>query len=391
MPNLKIFATTIEPEALAQINLLLAQGAFCDCKVRIMPDVHAGKGCVIGFTADLGEYVIPNIVGVDIGCGMLTVDIGRQALDLGALDALIRSRVPHGTGVHESPIARFDGLREMACFRALTGVERLERSIGTLGGGNHFIEVDADEDGRRYLVIHTGSRNLGKQVAEHYQSLAVKRARDRQVSLPKQAPAGEDLVGGRKKQLRSAKKRQKAPDEGAIPRDLCHLSGGDRADYLRDMRICQQYAALNRAQIAHLILKNMRLSEDGRFETIHNYIDHESNIVRKGAIRAAKGERVLIPINMRDGCIIAIGKGNDDWNQSAPHGAGRLMSRSQAKKTLSMDEYRRAMAGIHTSSVSEKTLDEAPMAYKPMEEILKSISDTAEVERIIRPLYNFKA
>jgi RNA-splicing ligase RtcB len=395
MADLKVFAKTIEDEALAQVNLMLAQEAFRDVKMRIMPDAHLGNGCVIGFTADLGEKVIPNIVGVDIGCGMLTVELGKADFSLDALDRAIRERVPFGRAVHEGRAARFPQIMDLKCFRDLKDSKRFEKSIGTLGGGNHFIEVDADEDANKYLVIHTGSRNLGKQVAEHYQGLAVDLLSGKGELFDAQERLIADYkAAGRRSEIQAEIKKlhaafaDKKPD---IPEALCYLTGRYRDDYLHDMRICQAYAVKNRDTIADILLSAMGLAETGRFETIHNYIDLDSNIVRKGAVRAARGERLLIPVNMRDGCILAVGRGNDDWNQSAPHGAGRLMSRHKAREALSMDEFNASMAGIFTTSVGEDTLDEAPMAYKSMDEILSAIGETVEIERIIRPVYNFKA
>jgi tRNA-splicing ligase RtcB len=395
LPDLKIFAKTVEEEAVAQVVTLLEQEAFKDCKVRIMPDVHAGKGCVIGFTADLGDKVIPNIVGVDIGCGMLTVVLGKQTVDLNHLNEVIRAKVPFGRNVHEGRVVRFDAIQNLRCFRELKDTKRLERSIGTLGGGNHFIEIDQDEDGNSYLVIHTGSRNLGKQVADLYQNLAIDlmSGKDKLFEDEKQL-IEEYKTAGRKSEIQSAMKELRrqffalTPD---VPNHLCYLTGTYREDYLHDMRIGQEFAVQNRATIAKIIIEAMGLSEIDRFETIHNYIDLDSNIVRKGAIRAAKGERLLIPINMRDGCIMGIGKGNDDWNQSAPHGAGRIMSRTKARETLSLDEYRQTMNRVFSTSVGEDTIDEAPMAYKPMDEIVEGIGDTVEIDRIIHPVYNFKA
>ncbi len=357
MSNVKIFTENIESEALSQVEVLASQPAFKDCKIRIMPDVHAGKGCVIGFTADLGDKVIPNIVGVDIGCGMLTVKLGKVDLDYERLDNIIRKNIPSGRHVHQGRLVRYKRLQDLYIYRELKDTKRLERSIGTLGGGNHFIEVGRDDDDNKYLVIHTGSRNLGTQVANYYQKLAIKL-------------------------------KQNSLD---IPRDLCYLTGQYRDEYLHDMKICQKYAELNRKTIWEIIRDEYGLESQGDFSTIHNYIDHETNIVRKGAISAKKDEILLIPINMRDGCIIGRGLGNDDWNQSAPHGAGRLMSRTEARKVLDLDEFIRDMDGIYTTSVGKSTLDEAPSAYKPMEAILDEIGDTVEVLKIIKPVYNFKA
>lgn len=399
MSNLKIFTKNVEQEAVDQIELLLAQDAFKNCKVRIMPDVHAGKGCVIGFTADLGEKVIPNIVGVDIGCGMLCVSLGQTDIDFEKLDNVIRSYVPSGRDVHEGRTIRFDELQELKCYRELRDTKRLERSIGTLGGGNHFIEVDVAEDGYKYLVIHTGSRNLGKQVADYYQNLAFElmsgkdKLYEEQDRLIKKYKAA-----GRKSEIQSAiaelHRNFKAVNPN-IPKDLCYLEGKYREDYLHDMRICQKFAYINRVMIAQIICNHMGWGVDADmpdyFECIHNYIDHDSNIVRKGAISAKLGEKVLIPINMRDGCIIGTGKGNEDWNQSAPHGAGRVMSRTKAKELVSLEEFEKSMDGIYTTSVNQSTIDESPMAYKTLDEIVENIKDTVDVLAIIKPVYNFKA
>lgn len=397
--NLKIFAKNIEEQAINQINELLKQETFKDSKVRIMPDVHAGKGCVIGFTGNLGKKVIPNIVGVDIGCGMLCVELGNIDLDLERLDKVIREYVPSGFEVHDERKYKFLELQDLKCYRELKDTKRLERSIGTLGGGNHFIEIDIDEDNNKYLVIHTGSRNLGKQVAEYYQELAnqlcnynIGEYKEKQQKLIKTYKEQ-----GRKQEIQSAliKLREEYKiDHKKIPKDLAYLEGQYREDYLHDMKICQEFASFNRKNIAIEIMKhlNCALSFPGNnFETIHNYISFEDNIVRKGAISAKKGEIVLIPMNMRDGCIIGVGKGNDDWNQSAPHGAGRIMSRMKAKETFDLDEYKEIMKDIYTTSVNEDTIDEAPFVYKPMQEIIDNIGDTVDIIKIIKPIYNFKA
>lgn len=400
MSDLKIFTENIEPEALNQIYTLIKQPAFADCKVRIMPDVHAGAGCVIGFTADLGDKVIPNIVGVDIGCGMLTVELGKIEIDLAQIDNIIREFVPSGRNVHEGRVVRFDRLQQLRCFRELKDTKRLERSIGTLGGGNHFIEIDTDSEGTKYLIIHSGSRNLGKQVAEHYQSLAVEimQGKDKLYEMQEQLIA-EYKAQGRKSEIQKAIKelhRKFNPNPIGIPKELCYLTGKYREDYLYDMEICQHFAAINRYEIANAIVGNLFGADIAywglpMFETIHNYIEFGTNMVRKGAISAKAGERLLIPINMRDGCIIGIGKGNEDWNCSAPHGAGRIMSRSKAKEVISLAEFEESMRGIYTTSVGQSTIDESPMVYKPIEEIVTNIQDTVEIEKIIKPIYNFKA
>ena len=406
MKNLKIFTENIEQEAIDQINTLLDQPAFADCKVRIMPDVHAGAGCVIGFTANLGDKVIPNIVGVDIGCGMLTIELGEideddptiinnvTEVDFKKLDKVIRDRVPCGFNIHAGRKVRFSRIQDLRCYRDLKDTKRFERSIGTLGGGNHFIEIDEGASGKKYLVIHSGSRNLGKQVADYYQNLAFELMQGKDALYSKQEQLIADYKAqGRKSEIQAAIKELhrtwKAKDLD-IPKDLCYLTGKYREDYLHDMRICQDFAVTNRWQIATAIISAMGWVMIDPFETIHNYIDDE-NMIRKGAISAKAGEKVLIPINMRDGCIVGVGKGNEDWNYSAPHGAGRIMSRSKARDVLTLGEFKKAMDGIYTTSVGFDTLDEAPMVYKPMDEIVENIKDTVDILEIIKPVYNFKA
>ena len=393
MSDLKIFAKTIDEKAKAQIDALLEQPAFADCKVRIMPDVHAGAGCVIGFTADLGDKVIPNIVGVDIGCGMLTIGLGNIDIDFDKLDRVIRENVPSGMNVNETPNSPFV-LQELKCFGNLKNVDWIERSMGSLGGGNHFIEVDTDDKGTKYLVIHTGSRNLGKQVAEYYQAMAIATLNGKGKLNTAIAKYIKDCkASGRESEIEQgiAKLKRMFKPIAEIPNDLCYLEGEWRDRYLFDMGYCQFFAHMNRGEIANRIVRGMGWEMQGAFETIHNYIDRESNIVRKGAISAKRFERVLIPINMRDGCIIGEGKGNKDWNCSAPHGAGRIMSRMQAKEALRLEDYRETMNGIYTTSVCNETIDEAPQAYKPMQEIVDCIQDTVKIEKIIKPIYNFKA
>lgn len=393
--DLKIFTDNIEDAALFQIHNLLAQPAFSECKVRIMPDVHAGAGCVIGFTADLGDKVIPNVVGVDIGCGMLTVSLGDRDIDFNKLDSVIRNKVPSGLNVHEKDLLRFHEMYDLICYDKLKNLDWLERSLGTLGGGNHFIEIDQGDDGCKYLVIHTGSRNLGKQVADYYQSVAINRINGNKEELKNKTNQiiRDYKEHGREKEIEQAIKeiRKSFSNVEKMPNELCYLEGQDRLNYLHDMEICQKFAIRNRATIAAIICEAMEWPISDNFETIHNYIDIELNIIRKGAISAEKDKKVIIPINMRDGCIIGIGKGNEDWNFSAPHGAGRIMSRMEAKKKIPLEEYRNSMTGIFTTSVSEDTLDECPMAYKPMDEIIKNIEPTIEIQEIIKPVYNFKA
>lgn len=395
MSDLKIFTENIEPEAINQIYTLIKQPAFQDCKVRIMPDVHAGAGCVIGFTADLGDKVIPNIVGVDIGCGMLTIKLQQKDINLQKLDEIIRKYVPNGRNVHDGKMRGFDKIKELFCYRELKDAKRFERSIGTLGGGNHFIEVDVDDKGYKYLIIHSGSRNLGKQVADHYQNLAVgiMQGKDKLYKMQEQLIIDYKAQGKRKEIQKAIKElhRKFKPNPLNIPKELCYLTGEYREKYLHDMKICQEYAQLNRSVMADIIIEHMGFTVDERFQTIHNYIEHDTNMVRKGAISAKKNELLLIPINMRDGCILGRGKGNEDWNQSAPHGAGRLMSRSKAKEVVDIEEYKESMSGIFTTSVGISTIDEAPMVYKSIDEIVSNIKDTVEIISIIKPIYNFKS
>ena len=394
--NLKIFTKNIEQETINQIDELLSQEAFKDCKVRVMPDVHAGKGCVIGFTADLGDKVIPNIVGVDIGCGMLCVELGKIELDLEKIDKVINEYVPAGRNIREQKLMDFEKINDLYCLRELKETKKFNRAIGTLGGGNHFIEIDVDDEGNKYLVIHTGSRNLGNQVANYYQDLAIQLCSGKEEMFAKK----EEIIKtykeqGRKQEIQKALKeleKEYKNNKPELPNELCYLEGKYREMYLHDMKICQEYASLNRSYIAREILKNIGLQiYQKHFETIHNYINFEDNIVRKGAIRANKGERVIIPINMRDGSIIAVGKGNEDWNNSAPHGAGRIMSRMKARETFKLEEFKESMKDIYSTSVVEETIDEAPFVYKPMQEIIDNIKDTVEIEKIIKPIYNFKA
>lgn len=399
MSDLKIFTDNIESAALDQIYTLLKQPAFEECKVRIMPDVHAGSGCVIGFTANLGDKVIPNIVGVDIGCGMLCVKLRERKIDFSKLDEVIREHVPSGRSVtdedHSTPLTN-RMLNDLRCIGELTGLDRIRRSLGTLGGGNHFIEVDEDEDGEKYLIIHTGSRNLGKQVADYYQNLAVKsmESKDKKALQIQRDELIQKLKKeGRREDISRELKKLSRPSPNAlnVPKDLCYLTGQYRKDYLHDMNICQNFAERNRNHIANTIIDEMGWYAETSFHTVHNYIELRTNMVRKGAISAKEGEWLLIPLNMRDGCILGKGKGNDDWNQSAPHGAGRIMSRSKAKETVNLEEYENSMKSVFTTSVSKSTIDEAPMVYKPMNEIIENIKETVEIVKIIKPVYNFKA
>lgn len=385
------FAKVIEDEAIAQIQRM------CDYplsnKIRIMPDVHAGKGCTIGTTMTITDKAVPNIVGVDIGCGMFTVNIGNEDIDFAKFDEAAHF-IPSGTDVWEGRQTRYD-LTQLICYRELKDSRRIERSIGTLGGGNHFIEIDRSRSGVNYLVVHSGSRNLGKQVAEHYQRIAIDLAK----GLDEYFRQRDEIIKtykeqGRRTEIQSALKelqKHRQETEPSVPEDLCFLHDIYLADYLHDIKICQDFARLNREKIAEVLLSRTGITASDSFHTVHNYIDTDEMILRKGAIAAHNGERVLIPINMRDGSIIAVGNGNPDWNYSAPHGAGRIMSRSSAKERLSMTEYQESMAGIYTTSINERTLDEAPMAYKSLDDIIDIVEDSVDVIEIMKPIYNFKA
>ena len=387
------YATVIEEEAINQIRRMCDYEFTQGAKVRIMPDVHAGKGCTIGTTMTVIDKAVPNVVGVDIGCGMYTVNLGNIEIDFEKLDEACHF-VPSGMNVWQGRQEHFD-LERLRCFRELKDSKRLERSLGTLGGGNHFIEIDQAADGAKYLVIHTGSRNLGKQVAEIYQNLAIDLNRGMEAYFQRR----DEIIKtykeqGRRKEIQTAlKELAKEYEIGplSVPEDLCFLHGKYFDDYLADVEICQQFAKRNRELIAEVLLNRCGLTAKDAFHTIHNYIDTDEMILRKGAIAAHKGERVLIPINMRDGSVLAVGKGNPKWNFSAPHGAGRVMSRAGARKALSMEEYKKQMEGIYTTSVNEDTLDEAPMAYKSLEDIIGVIGESVEIIEVLKPIYNFKA
>ncbi len=385
------YAKVVEDEAIEQIRRMCDYEFTAGSRIRIMPDVHAGKGCTIGTTMTVTDKAVPNVVGVDIGCGMYTVKLGKVAIDLEKLDEAAHF-IPSGMSVWEGRQERFD-LQTLCCYRELKDTRRLERSLGTLGGGNHFIEVDEAADGTRYLVIHSGSRNLGKQVAEHYQRLAIDLNKGKEEYFAKRdALIAEYKAAGRRTEIQAALKALHWSNrEATIPEDLCFVYGQYLADYLHDVEICQRFARRNRELMAEILLQRTGLKALDAFHTIHNYIDTEEMILRKGAIAAHEGELVLIPINMRDGSVLAVGKGNPEWNWSAPHGAGRIMSRTTAKATLDMEEYRREMAGVYTTSVNEATIDEAPMAYKSLADIIDVIRESVDVIEVLKPIYTFKA
>ena len=385
------YAKEIDEAAESQIRTMCDQAFTEGCRVRIMPDVHAGKGCTIGTTMTIRGKAVPNVVGVDIGCDMYTTKLGNRQADLVRLDAACR-RIPGGMNVWDAPREPFD-LEQLRCCQHLSSRPWLQNSLGTLGGGNHFIEIDRSEDGTLWLVIHSGSRNLGKQVCEYYQHLAVELAEGKE-SFRAAAPAlaARLMAEGRQKEIQKELKalRQRLKHR-TVPDSLCWLEGKHLEDYLHDVKVCQAFAVRNREIMAEIILEETGLTGLEGFHTVHNYIDTDEMILRKGAIAAHKGERVLIPINMRDGSILAIGRGSMEWNYSAPHGAGRVMSRKAARDTLSLEEYKRAMKGIYTTTVSRETIDEAPMAYKRMEDILDAVREAVDIVEIIRPVYNFKA
>ncbi|MBR4205571.1 MAG: RtcB family protein [Clostridia bacterium] len=386
-----VYADIVEEKAEEQIRRMCDYEFTAGAKIRIMPDVHAGKGCTIGTTMTVTDKVVPNIVGVDIGCGMYTVELAEREIDLGAMDEAAHG-IPSGRDVWEEKQESFD-LTRFACCHELKEPLRLEKSIGTLGGGNHFIEVDRASDGRLFLVIHSGSRNLGKQVAEYYQSLAIRLNEGWEDTPKKRAELiASYKAAGREREIQKGLAGLKAAKcERTVPDDLCYVYGDALVDYLHDVKLCQDFALRNRERMAKILLSRVGLTAADAFHTIHNYIDTDEMILRKGAIAAHKGERVLIPVNMRDGSILAVGRGNPEWNFSAPHGAGRLMSRIKAKEQLSMEEFREAMAGVYTTSVSPDTLDEAPMAYKSLDDILSFVRDSVDVIDILKPIYNFKA
>lgn len=387
-----IYASAIEEAAMEQLQTLCDMEIYKDSKIRIMPDVHAGAGCTIGTTMTLHGAVTPNMVGVDIGCGMETVMIKEKEIDFEKLDQLIKEQIPSGMNVRSRKHINADktDVFNLKCLNRVEQLEKELKAIGTLGGGNHFIEVDKDEQGNLYVVIHSGSRHLGKEVADIYQDLAYKQIN----GMSKQEvrkKIDELKAQGKKNEIEAMFLELKKNTFNSIPKDLAYVQGELFDDYIHDMKIMQEFAQINRKTMMEIIIEGMGLTVLEQFTTIHNYIDTENMILRKGSVSAQKGEKLLIPINMRDGSLICIGKGNPDWNCSAPHGAGRIMSRSEAVRTLSVDEFEKQMAGIYTTTANIRTLDESPMAYKDMKDIVDNIEPTAQIIRVIKPIYNFKA
>lgn len=393
----KVFTDTADKSTTAQIESLLNQPFIEGSKVRMMSDCHAGKGCVVGTTMTITDKVVPNLVGVDIGCGILTVQLKETRIDLPKFDSVLHEVLPCGFDRHKEPIVDFD----LSGLVATVDVHVAACSIASLGGGNHFVEIDKDDHGILYLTIHTGSRHLGTEVCDYYQKLAYKKLQNvdpgKSGTYKQLAPT---LIENLKKEgreseiesvLNDLKNKLHLPETMDIPYELAYLEGEDLDNYLNDMRIAQAYAKLNRQTIAKRLLKYAKLHAVDEFDTIHNYIDLDNVILRKGSISAQHGEKSIIPMNMRDGSLICIGKGNPDWNYSAPHGAGRVMSRTEAKSCLGMKEFKESMQGIYSTSISKETIDEAPMVYKPMDEIVRNIQDTVEIVNIIKPIYNFKA
>lgn len=387
----KVFTEIIDEGAIAQIIELCNQPISENSSIRIMPDVHAGAGCTIGTTMTVSDKIIPNLVGVDIGCGMETIRLKEKHIEVQKLDKLIYEKIPSGFEIRRKAhryIEKID-LAKLYCYKHIDPL-RAEMSIGTLGGGNHFIEADKGSDGSIYIVIHSGSRHLGVETAKYYQNEAYRRlnkSSEKEVNELIEKLKAE----GKEKQIQSEIKKLTSTKHTNVPKHLAYCEGELFEQYIHDMKIVQQFAFLNRQAMMDEIIKGMGFHVTERFSTIHNYIDTDKMILRKGAVSAESGEKLLIPVNMRDGSLICTGKGNSDWNCSAPHGAGRLMSRSQAKESFTVSEFKKQMKGIYTTSVNQQTLDECPMAYKSIKDIVDNIGDTVEINDIIKPIYNFKA
>lgn len=382
----KVFTNNIDSKTISQVMELLNQDYVENETIRIMPDCHSGTGCVIGTTMTLKDKACPNLVGVDIGCSVSAFQLEEMDINFKKLDEIVNLYVPAGFKVHDEVLHKSNADKILAPVN----IELAFRSIGTLGGGNHFIEVDRDEDGYLWLVIHTGSRHLGLEVAKHYQEIAYKQLKSSDIGSKIKESIHLLKESGREREIEETIKSLKM-QEPHIPKSLCYVTGQNFQDYLHDIELVQEHAKLNHKTIADIIIRKMEWHVKDEIHTMHNYIDTENMILRKGSVSAQAGERLIIPINMRDGSLICVGKGNPDWNFSAPHGAGRILSRSQAKEHIKMDEFRESMSHVYSTSVMESTIDEAPMAYKPIDEIMENIKDTVDIIKIIKPIYNFKA
>lgn len=387
----KIFTDAVDEASVSQVLLLLNQEFTNGSRIRLMPDIHAGAGCTIGTTMTITDKIVPNLVGVDIGCGMETVRIKEKHIEPQKLDKLIYEKIPSGFNIREKAHRYINEieLEELYCYKEINPL-RAEKSLGTLGGGNHFIEADKDEEGNIYIVVHSGSRHLGLEVANYYQNEGYN-ALNGSAKQDIERLISELKAQGKEKNIQKSITALKNTKRTNIPKQLAYVEGELFDRYIHDMKIVQKYAELNRQAMTDEIIKGMKLHIEEQFTTVHNYIDTKAMILRKGSVSAEKGEKLLIPINMRDGSLLCIGKGNEDWNKSAPHGAGRLMSRGAAKESFTVSEFKKQMEGIYTTSVNKDTLDECPMAYKGMGDIMNNIGDTADIERIIKPIYNFKA
>lgn len=388
--NAKVFTSKIDAASMNQVLTMLDQPFVEDQSVRMMPDIHAGAGCTIGTTLTVEDKICPNLTGVDISCGLHVVKFDESEMDFEKLDNVIRTYIPSGNQIHNEPQTVVDDIHieDLACSHNVN-IMRAYCSCGSLGSGNHFIEVDRGSDDHLWLVVHSGSRKLGLETANYYQRIATKTLHSANNDDIKRVIA-QLKEEGREREIESTINSLKSK-YGEVPDDLCWCEGKDFEDYVHDMKILQKFADLNRKSMAKVIIDKMGLTPIDEFTTIHNYLDTDSMILRKGAVSARSDERFILPMNMRDGSLICVGKGNADWNYSAPHGAGRLMSRRAAKNNLSLEDYEKEMDGIWSTSVSKMTLDEAPMAYKPMDDILSNIGDTAEIVETIKPVYNFKA
>lgn len=392
----KIFTDNIDSSAIGQLTALLNQESIKESNIRVMSDCHAGAGCVIGTTMTITDKVIPNFVGADIGCGMLVVKLKEKRLDLPKLDSIIYKEIATGRRTNHKFLSNV-AIEDLYAYRnKAINTSLAERSLGTLGGGNHFIEVDKGDDGSLYLIIHTGSRNLGKRVAEFFQESAWDKIKEKDKLKEKER---QQIVNDKIAQLKKEVKQSEIesaiksiePVAKTVPHELAYCEGDLFDMYIHDMKITQKYAHWNREAIADTIIHAMHLNVVDAFHTVHNYIDTDNMILRKGSVSAQKGETLLIPINMRDGSLLCVGKGNPDWNFSAPHGAGRIKSRSKAKETITLSEFKKSMEGIFTTSVNRSTIDESPMAYKSIDEIVDNIDPTVDIIEILTPIYNFKS